>query len=77
MIEDSLRNIVNNHHDPYVISKFIEPYLSMIKSRELYAFYYMLRYQTGKYDIESIIEESKSDYRLEKLLKKLVLHFEK
>jgi hypothetical protein len=49
----------------------------MIKSRELYTFYYMLRYQTGKYDIDSIVEESKSDYRLEKVLQKVVLKFEK
>jgi hypothetical protein len=77
MLGESLTRIIINHPDTYEIAMFIESHLSMIKSRELYTFYYMLRYQTGKYDIDSIVEESKSDYRLEKVLQKVVLKFEK
>ena len=59
--------------DPSMLARSIEPHLPLIKSRALNALYFSLRAQEGNYTnhLPLLLEESRMDYRLDRLLQRL------
>ena len=59
--------------DHYSLSRILEPYLLLIKSQTLNKLYTDLKYHRGMYReyIPILVNESRQDYRLEALLKKI------
>lgn len=57
-----------------MMAHFLEPHLALIKSRSLNAFYYDLRYQQGTHIqyVPILLEEAKQDYRLARLLHRII-----
>lgn len=56
------------------LARYIEPHLSLIKSRALNAFYHDLRYQHTSYTkhIPILVQDAVQDYRLHSVLERIV-----
>jgi hypothetical protein len=69
---DEWLNHLDQLSDHETLSRWLEPYLTLIKSQILNLFYTDLRYHKGMYReyLPILIKESKQDYRLEGVLER-------
>ena len=69
---EELLVMINKSPDRYQLAIFLEPYLSMVKSRALYSLANALRYEKDYNEaVRLVVEEAMKDYRLDRVLQLL------